>query len=120
MHDPNPQDSESRDLPSETTKSLSFVVQHEAHRILSEEQLQGDPDLLAAGWQRRFIADSQRAKEAEQLYRDLGFEVLAEPVSPAEIKDDCADCQLVMALQFRTIYTRKRDRAAREGIGGRE
>jgi hypothetical protein len=101
-------DSESRDLRPEIAKSLSFVVQHEAHRILSEEQLQGDPDLLAAGWERRFIADSRRAKEAEQLYRDLGFEVLTEPVSPAEIKDDCADCQLLMALEFRTIYTRKR------------
>jgi len=108
----DPADSDSRELQPEIAKSLSFVVQHEAHRILSEEQLQGDPDLLAAGWQRRFIADSQRAKEAEQLYRELGFEVLAEPVRPAEIKDDCADCQLLMVLEFRTIYTRKRDAGA--------
>ncbi len=112
-------DSEPRDLPPEVTKSLSFVVQHEAHRILSEEQLEGDPELLAAGWQRRFIADGPRAQEALQLYRDLGFEVLAEPVSPDEMQDDCEDCQLLMAMQFKTIYTRRRHRG-HEGHEGHE
>jgi hypothetical protein len=107
MSDPDAHSDDPSDLLPEVMKSLSFVVQHEAHRVLSEEQLEGDPELLAAGWERRFIADGKRAKEAEQLYRELGYEVLAEPVRPQEMKEDCEDCQLLMAMQFKTIYTRK-------------
>ena len=76
--------------------------------MLSEAQLEPDPQLLAEGWERRFIADVRRGEEMMKLYRDLGFEVRAEPVKPEEVGDECADCQL-LALQFRTIYTRKRD-----------
>lgn len=66
-----------------------------------------DPKLEAAGWEKRFIADPMRAREAIQLYTELGFEVLAEPVNEAELDSECADCKLVVSRLFVTIYTRR-------------
>jgi len=85
------------------------MVQGEARRVLSEEQLRPDPARLAAGWVRRFIASGARVDEAIALYRELGFEVVADPVRTDEVGEDCEDCQLVAVLDFRTIYTRKRE-----------
>lgn len=73
-----------------------------------------DPALLAEGWERRFIADGQRAAEVVELYRQLGYQVRLEPIRAAEIPQGCSDCQLVFLLQFKTIYTRKRP-SARDG-----
>ncbi|MBI3950598.1 MAG: hypothetical protein HY314_09105 [Acidobacteria bacterium] len=84
--------------------------EREVRRVLSEAQLEPDPALVAEGWERRFIADAQRAKEAMELYAQLGYEVRAEPVRPAELGDDCEDCLIVVAFQFKTIYTRKKAR----------
>ena len=68
-----------------------------------------DPRLVAEGWERRFMAENQRASEAAELYTSLGYEVRAESVSPSELSDECADCQLVVCHTYVTIYTRKRD-----------
>ncbi len=87
--------------------SLGRIVEQEARRFLSDTQLAGDPERLAAGWERRFIADAQRAAEAVELYTSLGYEVCADPVKADEMGEDCDDCQLLAALQFKTIYTRK-------------
>jgi hypothetical protein len=76
-------------------------------RVLSDAQLQPDPALVAQGWERRFTADEQRAKEAMELYTQLGYEVHAEPVRPEELQDDCLDCRTVVSFHFQTIYTRK-------------
>ena len=84
-----------------------------ARRFLSEAQLAPDPKLAAEGWVRRFIADARRAEEALELYRQLGFEVRAEPVRVEEVGDDCQDCRLLMLLQFKTIYTRRRKGATK-------
>lgn len=56
------------------------------------------------GWQRRFTADPQRAEEMMELYRQLGFEVRAEPAPLATA--ECAPCHATMT-QWLTIYTRK-------------
>jgi len=77
-------------------------------RVLSPGQLQADPELLAQGWERRFTADAQRAKEAMELYDKLGFEVRAEPVRPEELDDDCGECGTVVSFHFLAIYTRKK------------
>jgi hypothetical protein len=77
-------------------------------RILSPTLLQADPALTAQGWERRFTADEQRAKEAIELYEKLGYEVRAEPVRPEEFNDDCASCRTVAAFYFLAIYTRGR------------
>jgi len=87
---------------------LSRLVRQEAQRVLSEAQLGPDPARVAEGWERRFIADGQRAEEAIRLYAELGFEVAADPLKPEEMAGECTDCQLLMLLQFKTIYTRRR------------
>jgi len=85
---------------------LGRLVREEARRLLSDAQLAPDPARLADGWQRRFIADGARCEEALRLYRELGYEVCADPLAPEDLAGECGDCQLVMALQFKTIYTR--------------
>jgi hypothetical protein len=87
---------------------IQTLREHSPDRVLSEAQLQPNAALVAEGWERRFTADEQRAKEAMELYSQLGYEVRAEPVSPEELDDDCQDCRAVVAYQFCTIYTRKR------------
>jgi hypothetical protein len=77
-------------------------------RFLSDAQLPPDSSLIAQGWERRFTADEQRAKEAMELYTQLGYEVRAEPVLPEELQDDCRDCRTIVSFYFQTIYTRKR------------
>jgi hypothetical protein len=101
-------DESGRELDADVVESLSQIVGREARRFLSEAQLEADPVLEAAGWERRFIADARRADEAMELYTQLGYEVRAEPVLSEELGDECEDCQLVAAFQFKTIYTRKR------------
>ncbi|GIX49357.1 MAG: hypothetical protein KatS3mg131_3568 [Candidatus Tectimicrobiota bacterium] len=66
--------------------------------------------LAAAGWQRRFIADPERAREAIALYEALGYEVHAEPLTPAELGPACRDCQLLACRQYVTLYTRRKER----------
>jgi len=79
-------------------------------RFFSDAQLEADPQLVAEGWERRFTADEQRAREVMELYSRLGYEVRAEPVRAEELHDDCQDCQSVVAIHFRTIYTRQKAR----------
>lgn len=88
--------------------SLSMIVGQEAHRTLNEAQLQPDPELVAQGWDRRFMGDGRRVKEAVELYEQTGYEVLTVPVRPAELADDCEGCRVVVAFQFQTVYTRRK------------
>lgn len=87
---------------------IADLLNNSERRFLSDAQLQPDPRLVAEGWQRRFTADAQRAKEALELYTSLGYEVRAEPVTTADLHDDCDDCQTGAALSLCTIYTRKK------------
>ena len=91
-----------------TVKSLSQIVELEAKRFFSEAQLKADPKLVAEGWMPRFIGDARQVKEATDLYTELGFEVRTEPVSVDDMGDDCSDCQVLILLAFKTVYTRKR------------
>ncbi len=93
--------------PSGPETTLLRLVKQEEHRVLSTAALTCDPARVAAGWERRFIADGPRAVEAVALYESLGFEVAADPLSGLELPPDCTDCQLATLLAFKTIYTRK-------------
>jgi hypothetical protein len=101
-------DAKERERQRKVAESLSPLVEQEARRFLSESQIEGDPQRIADGWERRFIADGRRAEEMVELYSQLGYEVCADPVSPDVVGEDCDDCQLLAALQFKIIYTRKR------------
>jgi len=61
----------------------------------------------ADGWERRFVADPERAREAVELYRQAGFEVRVEPGLPEELREECESCWLVKAGYFHVIYTRR-------------
>ena len=74
--------------------------------VLVGARFRPDPQLVALGWDYRFVAGGPRLKETVQLYRQLGFEVLAQPVPPESFPDECEGCQLVALLELRTIYTR--------------
>ena len=90
-------------------RQLGFVVQQEAQRMLSEAELEPDPELVAAGWERRFTASGRRAREMIDLYTELGYEVHLEPVKAEEFADECEQCTLLALLEFTTIYTRSPD-----------
>jgi hypothetical protein len=87
---------------------IESLINGSSGRILSDAQLQPNSSLIAQGWERRFTADEQRAKEAMELYSQLGYEVRAEPVLPEELQDDCQDCRPLVSYYFQTIYTRKK------------
>ncbi len=65
-----------------------------------------DPQLIAEGWERRFIGDARMARDAVDSYTELGFEVRLESVDPGQLKDDCSGCKVIYA-HFRAVYTRK-------------
>lgn len=62
------------------------------------------------GWTRRFIALGRRLHEVTELYRQLGFEILLEPVDLDEVEsfatEGCKHC--IVTTLARTIYTRPR------------
>ncbi len=93
-------------LPIKIIRSKSHVVRH-TDRTLSESQLSADPDLVAAGWELRFIADGHRMPEARELYEQIGFEVRAEPLPGTDDPDECSSCEDIVQ-HFHAIYTRRR------------
>ena len=75
---------------------------------------------LAAGWEFRFVAEGTRADEMVELYRQLGFEVSADPVRSEAVgaaEADCAACRAVAVGRFTAIYTRRKRPIAEKGDG---
>ena len=66
-----------------------------------------NPQLEAAGWQRRYMADPNQVKDAIHLYAELGFEVHTEVIQPSELSTLCGSCGLATCRAYVTIYTRK-------------
>lgn len=66
------------------------------------------PELVAQGWERRFMVGAGRAKESVELYSAMGYEVHLEPVVAADLSEECQDCRLATDF-FVTVYTRKGD-----------
>jgi hypothetical protein len=69
--------------------------------------LPGNPDLIAEGWERRFIADPRMAAEAVETYTELGFEVKLEPVKTDGLQEECSGCKGLLE-RFNMVYTRKK------------
>ena len=76
---------------------------------LESISVQPDPALLAEGWERRQLADPERAKEAVELYESLGFEVLAKELTEADFGDACKTCAVAGCNGYVMIYTRKKN-----------
>ena len=68
--------------------------------------LQPDQARLAEGWEHRFVATGDRVTEMTALYQELGYEVLAQEVSPAGLDLGCAAC-FSGQLSYTSIYTRR-------------
>ena len=66
-----------------------------------------DPELVAAGWVRRFLADPKRAQEATEMYTDLGFEVMAKELTPEDFGPMCGECGISVCHSYVVVYTRK-------------
>ena len=66
-----------------------------------------DPKRLAEGWEHRFVATGERVEEMVALYRELGFEVAADPVRSEDPQGGCDVC-FSGTVEYRLIYTRRR------------
>jgi len=75
---------------------------------LESISVHADPKLLAEGWERRQLADPQRAAEAIELYETLGFEVLAKELEESDFGDTCKSCAVAGCHGYVMIYTRKK------------
>lgn len=68
-----------------------------------------EPQLLASGWERRFLADKGRADETAELYRSMGLEVLVTAPSPAKFAENCEGCAATVCASYVIVYTRARN-----------
>ncbi len=73
-----------------------------------------EQELIAAGWERRFIACEPRLSEMADMYKEIGFDILLEPLHPKEEMDaqsceanGCTACFDVDRERYKIIYTRK-------------
>lgn len=92
---------------------MSFDSDECAGRVVGgvETSIRTDPELLAQGWERRYLADPDRAREAVELYTSLGYEVLEHKLSPEDFGEMCGDCPATVCHSYVMIYTRRRENA---------
>ncbi len=65
-----------------------------------------EEELKKEGWEKRFTVDEPRLSEVVQQYKELGFEVLLEPLDTSS--EECTTCLEDPASRdrYKTIYTR--------------
>lgn len=68
-----------------------------------------EEELQKEGWEKRFTMDEPRLSEMAEQYKELGFEVLLEPVDPSS--EECTTCITAFSERYRTIYTRRKGKA---------
>ena len=73
--------------------------------MVQEHKSSRDALLSAQGWTRRFSAGPPRLEEAVEGYRELGFEVLLEPVDTSR-GSGCTVCIIEHPDDVKVIYTR--------------
>jgi len=65
-----------------------------------------DPDLVAQGWKRRYLAEPTRAKEAVETYTAAGFEVYLQALEPTDFSAKCQACAAAGCMSYVVVYTR--------------
>lgn len=65
-----------------------------------------DAELREKGWTYRFATSGARLREAEDLYRSLGFEVHLEPINPEDVDETCRACLKAEPETLYALYTR--------------
>ncbi len=78
-----------------------------------------EEQLIRDGWEKRFIACEPRLTEMADMYREIGFEVLLEPLPPKEETADtdcdscdekgCTVCYDADTERYRVIYTKRKE-----------
>ena len=69
-----------------------------------------EEELKKEGWEKRFTIDESRLSEIVEQYRELGFEVLLEPVDTTS--EECTTCITAFHNRYKTIYTRTKSDSA--------
>jgi hypothetical protein len=69
-----------------------------------------EDELKKQGWEKRFTTDEPRLSEMVEQYKELGFEVLLEPVDTSS--EECTSCITAFSDRYRTIYTRQKKHRA--------
>lgn len=69
-----------------------------------------EEELKKEGWEKRFTMDEPRLSEMVEQYKELGFEVLLEPVDIAS--EECTTClkDPNFSHRYKTIYTRLKNK----------
>jgi hypothetical protein len=79
-----------------------------------------EEELIRAGWEKRFIACEPRLSEMADMYREIGFEVLLEPLPTKEEieaqdcgtscdEKGCTVCYGADTTRYRIIFTRRKE-----------
>jgi hypothetical protein len=63
-----------------------------------------EEELNKQGWEKRFTIDEPRLSEMAAQYRELGIEVLLDPVDLSS--EECTSCMASAPQRYKTIYTR--------------
>jgi len=72
------------------------------------EGIPADPELTARGWVRRYLAGPERAREAMETYAAIGYEVLAQELTPTALGPRCLECAAGLCRTYVMIYTRRK------------
>lgn len=64
-----------------------------------------EEELKKQGWEKRFTIDEPRLLDIVEQYKELGFEVLLEPVDTSS--EECTTCITPFHDRYKTIYTRR-------------
>ena len=64
-----------------------------------------EEELRKEGWKKRFTIDEPRLSEMVEQYKELGFEVLLEPVDASS--EGCTTCIEAFRDRYKSIYTRR-------------
>ena len=73
-------------------------------RVGVRGQMNREEELKKQGWEKRFTIDEPRLSEMVEQYKELGFEVLLEPVDTTS--EECTTCITAFPERYKTIYTR--------------
>ena len=74
-----------------------------------------EQELAGQGWEKRTIYDEPRLSELVDMYEEMGFEVLLEPVIPEE-EPGCSECMKIVPERYKVLYTRKKNRLPSMGF----
>ncbi len=73
---------------------------------ITTERTPREDELAKEGWTKKFTTCEPKLSEYVKLYAEMGFEILEEKVTAAELGDGCNTCFLEAVDLYRTIYTR--------------